>query len=162
MAASSLQAAMQTASLLQNLESGQLLSPPKETKGSDQWWSHYSTVALITICLGAGSVIVNFLSMLFYQNGAVFAMGIVAMLVAPVVVKRQIDMEDKDSMRKLQNMLRENVNVMSQENTRLGRQVDQLEAKIQRYAEHGLYWIILRTKCMVLCSNRKLELSMDL
>lgn len=159
--ASSLQSAMQTASLLNDLESGQLLSPKKEKKGEGQWWSHYGTVALLTICLGAGSVIVNFLSMLFYQNGAVFAMGIVAMLVAPVVVKRQIDMEDNDAMRKLQNMLRQNVNVMSQENTRLGRQVTEFEEKIQRYdAIHTVALIITGTSTVLLTLLKFLFLSL--
>ena len=129
---SSAQAAIHTASLLHDIESGQLLGGDDDEKKGDQWWNQYGTVTLLTIGLGAGSVIVNFLSMLFYQGGAVFAMGIVAMLVAPVVVKRQIDMEDKDAMRSLQNKLRQNVNVMSQENTRLCNQVNGFEEKIQR------------------------------
>ena len=130
---SAAQAAIATASVLHDIETGQLVGEMSdENNQDDKWYSQFGTVTLLTLGLGIASITLNVLAMVFNQSGVVFVMGIVAVLMAPVVMKRQIDMEDKDGMRKLQNDLRKNVNTLSIENTRLCGQVNEFGEKVQR------------------------------
>ena len=47
--------------------------------------------------LAAGSLAVNIVAMVIVGSGVTIAMGVIACIVAPVVFKRQMDLQDTDS-----------------------------------------------------------------
>ncbi|CAB9506407.1 expressed unknown protein [Seminavis robusta] len=128
--ASKVQTAIATASVLHDLESGQLPNLANERR-ENEWFPQFGIVTLLTLALGAVSITFNILSILFVGTSVVYVAGIVAILVAPIVMKNQMEMEDKGGLRRVHNRLRENVNVLSSENTKLCGHVNDLVKQVK-------------------------------
>jgi len=130
---STVQAAIATSNALHDIESGHLPTALTGGDNNNDKGSRFDVVTLLTLALGFGSVVLNLLAMIFSSETVpVLAMGVVALLVAPVIMYRQVGM-DKGAMRNLQNLLRENVISLSLENVRLCKQINEFGAKVQRY-----------------------------
>lgn len=117
--------------------------------------------------LAAASLAVNLAAMVIVGSGITIAMGVIACIVAPVVIKQQMDLQDTDSklcrllcvdtdewailihsvlhwhsffhsaLRRVQNQLRHEVNKLQTENTRLHISVDELETQVNKYVFCG-------------------------
>ena len=117
-------AAVQTGMMLHNIESGDFFQQDDDKKKFDN-------VTILAMGMGTASVVLNLLAIIFYQSGAVIVAGLVAVVLAPLVVYRQVQMQNKDSMRLLQNKLRQNVNTLATENTRLCGQINDFQVQIK-------------------------------
>jgi hypothetical protein len=85
--------------------------------------------------LAAASLAVNLAAMVIVGSGITIAMGVIACIVAPVVIKQQMDLQDTDTLRRVQNQLRHEVNKLQTENTRLHISVDELETQVNKLQE---------------------------
>jgi hypothetical protein len=47
--------------------------------------------------LAAASIAMNIAAMVIYGSGVAIAMGVIACIVGPIVIKRQMDLQDTDS-----------------------------------------------------------------
>lgn len=134
---------IQTAELLHDLETGEIFD--QKDDADKKWWEKFGTVTLLTLGMGAASMLFNLLALIFYYSSSVvYPMALLALVLAPIVMMRQIQMEDKGGMRRLQNKLRENVNDLSRENTKLSGQVNQLETQVKELegVEEGLAEVV--------------------
>lgn len=123
--------AANTAAFLHDLETGELFQD--EDNSNKQWWEKLGTVALLALGMGTASMVFNILAIAFsYDSAVVYPMAVIALLLAPIVMKRQLIMDDKGGMRLVQNKLRENVNTLATENNKLCGQVNEFSAQVSK------------------------------
>mmetsp|Transcript_24419 Transcript_24419/g.29333 ORF Transcript_24419/g.29333 Transcript_24419/m.29333 type:complete len:260 (+) Transcript_24419:46-825(+) len=85
--------------------------------------------------LAGASAAVAVVAMAIEQSFIVVIAGVVALLVAPVVVYFQFQLQDTDTLRRIQNLLRQEVNRLQIENNELSNNIDELEQTVDRLGE---------------------------
>mmetsp|Transcript_14751 Transcript_14751/g.23239 ORF Transcript_14751/g.23239 Transcript_14751/m.23239 type:complete len:280 (-) Transcript_14751:100-939(-) len=85
------------------------------------------TTAVLAVC--AGTLVINVLVMAAFGGVVTIAAGIVASVVCITVAGAELQLEDLESLREVQNGLRADVNVFSGENKKLGSSIDELNVQ---------------------------------
>ena len=85
--------------------------------------------------VAVGSMIVNIVAMAFEVSAVMIVAGIVASALAVVVVFFQCKLMDVGTLRRVQNMLRKQVNRLANENIKLAVSNNELEKQVTRYVK---------------------------
>ena len=81
---------IQAAEVIHDIETGEFLEDDSIPR--KQWWEKLGSIALVVLGLATASIVCNLLAMVFFGQAVIYAMGIIALLLAPLVMKRQIEM----------------------------------------------------------------------
>ena len=95
---STVQSAVATATVMHDIEKGkeQVLANDDDTgKEKNGMFAQLGLVTLLALGLGVASIVFNLLSMIFVSSPVTIVAGVVALVVALVVMKRQVEMDDK-------------------------------------------------------------------
>ena len=76
------------------------------------------------------SIVVNIVAIAVEQSAVVIVAGLLALVIAPIVIVQQFHLQDVGSMRDVQNKLRRNVNDLQKENNKFAAENTLLEGQV--------------------------------
>ena len=76
------------------------------------------------------SIVVNIVAIAVEQSAVVIVAGLLALVMAPIVIVQQFHLQDVGSMRDVQNKLRRNVNDLQKENNKFAAENTLLEGQV--------------------------------
>lgn len=85
--------------------------------------------------IAGASIVVNVVAMALEGSAVAIIAGLFAACVAPVVILRQFQLQNTDTLRQVQNALRHEVNRLQIENNKLHSEVNQLESQVFQLQE---------------------------